>query len=157
MAYFAAVFTRDADGWSGTEVDLEVETVDDVADIMRDHASDGQPVVLFTEEDDEWFAIVRLDADEPRTFISDTRAPLTSHYAEVLVDLPTDEPAEDEEGEGGRGVGGEPGGDDELLAELGVDAALLHDVATREGLLPGDALLEIAESLGCGDAYEQLR
>lgn len=157
MAYFAAVFTRDEHGWSGTEVDLEVETVDDVADIMRDHAADDQPVVLFTEEDDEWFAIVRLDADEPRTFISDTRAPLTSHYAEVLVDLPKDEPAEDEEGEGGRGVGGEPGGDDELLAELGVDSALLHDVATREGLLPGDALLEIAEALGCGEAYEQLR
>lgn len=157
MAYFAAVFTRDADGWSGTEVDLEVETVDDVADIMRDHAADGQPVVLFTEEDDEWFAVVRLDADEPRTFISDTRATLTSHYADVLVEIPNDEPADEEEGEGGRGVGGEPGGDDELLADLGVAAGLLHDVATREGLLPGDALLEIAESLGCGEAYEQLR
>ena len=157
MAYFAAVFTRDADGWNGTEVDLEVETVDDVADIMRDHAADGQPVVLFTEEDDEWFAVVRLEADEPRTFISDTRAPLTSHYADLLVDLPNEEPAEDDEGEGARGVGGEPGGDEELLAELGVDAERLHDIATREGLLPGDALLEIAESLGCGDAYEQLR
>lgn len=157
MAYFAAVFTRHADGWNGTEVDLDVETVDDVADLMRDHATDREPVVLFTEEDDEWFAVVRLDGDEPRTFISDTRAPLSSHKAEVLVVIPADEPVDEEESESGRGVGGEPGGDDELLADLGVDATLLHDVATREGLLPGDALLEIAESLGAGDAYEQLR
>ncbi|HEY3684895.1 MAG TPA: tRNA adenosine deaminase-associated protein [Streptosporangiaceae bacterium] len=157
MAYFAAVFTRGADGWTGTEVDLDVESVDDVADIMRDHAADGETVVLFTEEDDEWFAVVRLDADEPRAFISDTRAPLTSHYAEVLVEVPGEEPVEDDEGEGGRGVGGEPGGDDELLTDLGVAPTLLHDVSTREGLLPGDALLEIAESLGCGDAYERLR
>ena len=157
MAYFAAVFTRDAGGWTGAEVELDVDSVDDVADIMRDHATDDEPVVLFTEEDDEWFAVVRLDADEPRTFISDTRAPSTSHNADVLVEIPGEETAEDDEGEGGRDVGGEPGGDDELLTDLGVDATLLHDVATREGLLPGDALLEIAESLGCGDAYERLR
>lgn len=159
MAYFAAVFTREADDWTGDEVELEVaESLDDVADIMRDYAVDDQPVVLLTEEDDEWFAVVRLDGDEPRTFISDTRAPATSRNAEVLVELPPgEEPADDEEGEGARGVGGEPGGDDELLADLGVDAARLHDVATREGLLPGDALLEIAESLGCGEAYERLR
>ena len=157
MAYFAAVFTRDADGWTGAEVDLDVDSVDDVADIMRDHATDDEPVVLFTEEDDEWFAVVRLDADEPRTFISDTRAPSTSRNADVLVEIPGEEPAEDDEGEGGRDVGGEPGGDDDLLTDLGVDATLLNDVATRKGLLPGDALLEIAESLGCGDAYERLR
>lgn len=157
MAYFAAVFTRDVDGWTGAEVDLDVDSVDDVADIMRDHATEGDPVVLFTEEDDEWFAVVRLDADEPRTFISDTRAPSTSRNAEVLVEVPDEEPAEEDESEGGRDVGGEPGGDDELLADLGVDSVLLNDVATREGLLPGDALLEIAESLGCGDAYERLR
>lgn len=157
MAYFAAVFTRGADGWAGTEVDLDVESLDDVVDIMRDHASDGETVILFTEEDDEWFAVVRLDGDEPRTYISDTRAPLTSHYAELLVEVPDEEPADDDDGEGGRGVGGEPGGDAELLTDLGVASSLLHDVSTREGLLPGDALLEIAENLGCADAYEQLR
>jgi len=157
VSYFAAVFTRGGCDWTGHEVELDVDSLDEVTDLMRDHANGDEPVVLFTEEDDEWFAVVRLETDEPRAFISDARALLTSTYASLLIELPDEPPDDEEETDGGRRIGGEPGGDDELLTGLGLDAARLHTLATREGVLPGDALLEIAETLGCGDAYERLR
>src|SRR5690606_13971612 len=76
-AWFAAVLAQAPQGWVGTEAVIsEAEDVDDIADLMREAAveSYGDPVVLLVEEDDEWFAVVRVDGEgDPRAFVSAAR------------------------------------------------------------------------------------
>jgi putative tRNA adenosine deaminase-associated protein len=150
VPYFSVAFARSDAGWIGTETDLaEVAGVDDIADIMRETAVEtaGDPVVLLIEEEDEWFAVVRLDdGGEPRVFLSDPRATLTSDLARMLHEqigdideAPTDDPV----------------GDFELLADLGTDADRLTELGERR--LPGDALAVIAEQAGFAEEYDRLR
>lgn len=49
-----------------------------------------------------------------------------------------------------------PAGDADLLTDFGVQAAVLVDLA-RDGLLPADALAELAEALGAADELEAVR
>lgn len=49
-----------------------------------------------------------------------------------------------------------PAGDADLLTDFGVEAAALVDLA-RDGLLPADALAELAEALGAADELEAVR
>jgi putative tRNA adenosine deaminase-associated protein len=49
-----------------------------------------------------------------------------------------------------------PAGDTELLTDFGVEAATLVDLS-RDGLLPADALAELAEALGAADELEAVR
>ncbi|MEU6034334.1 MULTISPECIES: tRNA adenosine deaminase-associated protein [Actinomadura] len=144
MSYFAAVFAQTPQGWVGTEAMLsEAEDVDDVADLMREAAveSYGDPVVLLVEEDDEWFAIVRLDGEgDPRAFVSAARGDgLGALLQELVGDVPD----------------GETAGDLHLLDDLGVDAERLVELGERA--LPGDALATIAELAGFGEEFDRLR
>lgn len=143
-------FARSDAGWIGTETDLtEVAGVDDITDIMRETAVEtaADTVVLLVEQEDEWFAVVRLDdGEDPRVFLSDPRATLTSDLAHMLHEqigeideVPTDDPV------------GDPG----LLTDLGTDAPRLTELGERR--LPGDALSVIAERAGFADDYERLR
>jgi putative tRNA adenosine deaminase-associated protein len=148
MPYFAAVFARTDQGWLGTETDLaEAEGIDDVADLMREAALEttGDPVLLLVEEDDQWFAVMRLDdQDEPRVFVSDSQAGLTSGLAGLLS-----------QSVGEEALDGEASGDTMLLEDLGVDAKRLLELSERA--LPGDALLAIAEQTGFAEEFDQLR
>jgi putative tRNA adenosine deaminase-associated protein len=151
VPYFSVAFARSSDaGWIGTETDLaEVAGVDDITDIMRETAVEtaGDTVVLLIEQEDDWFAVVRLDdGDDPRVFLSDPRATQTSDLAHMLheqigeiAEVPTDDPV------------GDPG----LLADLGIEAARLTQLGERT--LPGDALSVIAERVGFAEDYDRLR
>jgi putative tRNA adenosine deaminase-associated protein len=151
VPYFSVAFARSSDaGWIGTEPDLsEVAGLDDITDIMRETAVEtaGDTVVLLIEQEDEWFAVVRLDdGDDPRVFLSDARATQTSDLAHMLHEqigeideVPTDDPV------------GDPG----LLADLGIEAARLTRLGERT--LPGDALSVIAERVGFAEDYDRLR
>jgi putative tRNA adenosine deaminase-associated protein len=150
VPYFSVAFARSDAGWIGTETDLtEVAGVDDITDIMRETAVEtaGDTVLLLIEEEDEWFAVVRLDdGEDPRVFLSDSRAALGSDLARMLheqigdVDeTPTDDPV------------GDPG----LLSDLGTGSAALTELGERT--LPGDALSDIAERAGFAEEYDRLR
>jgi len=144
VTYFAAVFARTAEGWVGDEADLaEADHIDDVADLMREAAveSYGDPVVLLIEQEDDWFAVVRLDKeDEPRAYVSAVRDDeLGALFQQLVGEIPD----------------GDPGGDPALLEDLGLDAGKLGDLGERA--LPGDALLAIAEHVGFGEEYDRLR
>lgn len=158
MPYFAAVLGRAPQRWTGREVDLDgLETLDEVAEIMRDAAVDDELVLLFVEEDEEWFAILRVDGvADPRVFISDVRAPLDSDLAGLLY-VEADVEAETDEDRRTRTVAGEPGGDLELLEDLGVAADELVALTAGEGLLPADVISAIAESLGFTSELDKLR
>jgi putative tRNA adenosine deaminase-associated protein len=148
MPYFAAVFARTEQGWLGTETELaEAEGIDDVADVMREVAMEttGDPVLLLVEENDQWFAVMRLDdQDEPRVFVSDAQAGLTSDLARLFS-----------QSVGETQLDGEGSGDADLLEDLGVDAKRLHELSERA--LPGDALLTVAEQTGFAEEFDRLR
>jgi putative tRNA adenosine deaminase-associated protein len=150
VPYFSVVFARTDAGWIGTEVDLsEVAGVDDIIDIMRETAVEtaGDTVVLLVEEEDEWFAVVRLDdGEDPRVFLSDPRATLTSELARMLYE---------QIGDSRDAVSDKPAGDTGLLADLGTDPAQLTRLGERR--LPGDALSVVAEQAGFAEEYERLR
>jgi putative tRNA adenosine deaminase-associated protein len=150
VPYFSVAFARSDAGWIGTEADLaEVAGVDDITDIMRETAVEtaGDTVVLLIEQEDEWFAVVRLDdGEDPRVFLSDPRATQTSELAHMLHEqigdideVPTEDPV----------------GDAGLLADLGTEPARLTELGERT--LPGDALAVIAERAGFAEDYDRLR
>nr|WP_202502404.1 hypothetical protein [Streptomyces sp. SID5785] len=179
------MLARTEDGWEASDTELDdVETLSDLSDLAREAAAEAgaedDTVLVFIEQEDAWFGVVRLDGeDDPRIYISDAAAAARSSYGEILL---TDEllgkdpdDAEDEldaldldgteDGEPDASAGGEdedessgdefvppgPLGDPALLADLGVsDKDLL-------GLHVGDALSEIADVLGAAEVLETVR
>jgi len=174
VGYFAVVLTRAEDGWDTSDIELdEVESLGDLADAMRDIAeeADGDgPALLLLEQEDLWFAIVRVDPDEdPRVFVSDRSAIEHSAYAEMLLegvlgdeeadldDLDSEEgPSEDEDDREAEKDDG-PAGDLEILLDLGTKPDALLDLCSSEGVLPSEALTALAERAGAAGALEAVR
>jgi len=183
VAYFAALLARTEDGWDVSETELDdVETLADLADLAREAAEDEETVLVFIEQEDSWFAVVRVDGEEdPRIFVSDASAASRSAYGEIVLtdelvgrdteddldslvvelDEEDEESAEAEEDEEEAAVDTDglpngPLGDAGLLIDFGIGAKDLMDMSI-EGSVPGDALTEIADALGCGDVLEAVR
>ena len=89
MAYFAALLARYADEWQARDVDLdEFDDGMGLVEFIREAAEDEEPdtAVLLLEQEDVWFAVVRLDLDEdPRVFAADLAAVRRSGYADLLT------------------------------------------------------------------------
>jgi putative tRNA adenosine deaminase-associated protein len=104
---------------------------------------------------------------DPRVFLSDVRAVDTSVIAamlyeeaaaESLEDLDDDEDAaDDDEEEASLRAEADPAGDDDLLADLGTPGKVLLDLCAEEGMLPGDVITAVCESIGCAEQVEALR
>lgn len=193
MAYFAALLARTEDGWDVSETELDdVETLADLADLAREASFDEETVLVWIEQEDAWFAVVRVDGEEdPRIFVSDGSSAARSAYGEILLtdellgrvsgdeldeldhlvaeldeaEADDDESAasdlladgsEDDDEPLDDAVPAGPLGDAGLLIDFGVDAKALMDLS-GEGAVPGDALAEIADALGCGEILETVR
>ncbi|MFD7863448.1 hypothetical protein [Streptomyces sp. NPDC057682] len=180
--YFAALLARTEDGWEASDTELDdVETLSDLTDLARDASVDEDTVLVFIEQEDAWFGVVRVDGEEdPRIYISDASAAARSSYGEILLtdELLGREPgAEDsiaalEELVGLDGTeDGEPdtpdndttddGPDDDAVptGPLG-DTGILADLGLAEAdllTLRTDALAEIAEALGAAEVLETVR
>jgi putative tRNA adenosine deaminase-associated protein len=165
VPYFAAALARTSDGWAAHEVDLDgVQDVDELAELIRDLDPVAPTTLLFVEEDDEYLAVVRVDAggSEPRVFISDVRAavsyPTVAMLADAAAGAVEDRGAEDpEEEDTALGYDAEPLGAADLLADLGIPARALLALCAHEGSLPADVITEICERAGCLDELEALR
>ncbi|GAA3761806.1 putative tRNA adenosine deaminase-associated protein [Spinactinospora alkalitolerans] len=164
MSIFSAVFSRSAAGWTGAEIDLaEADGIDDVADLMRDVAGARDPgaaegtMILMVEADDEWFGIVRVDDhNDPQVFLSDARVVPGYPLAALLLDGKGD--GEPEEAEGtGQTPYPDPAGDSGLLSDFGTSGEELLALTLREGLLPADALDEVAGRAGFAESLDALR
>ncbi|MFE0099121.1 hypothetical protein [Streptomyces sp. NPDC059009] len=180
--YFAALLARTEDGWEASDTELDdVETLSDLADLAREHReeaeADDDTVLVFIEQEDAWFGVVRVDGEEdPRVYVSDAAAAARSSYGEILLtdemlgrepgddgadeldalDLDGTEDgedsADDEDGEGSDdAVPAGPLGDTEILTDLGVSEKNLLSLES------GDALSEIAEILGAAEVLETVR
>lgn len=182
MGYFAVVLTRHEDGWDANDIDLdEIDDLSDLAQVMRDSSSLADvdsTSLLFFEQEDAWFAVIRVDGEEdPRVFVSDSDAAALSAYAEMLLeaaggagstgglaaieDIEAEADDEDAAGEDAddepENLDSGPVGDSELLADLGTDSASLLGLCAKEGLLPSEILTTLAESAGAGEALESVR
>jgi len=174
VSYFAALVARSHGQWKGADIELgDAEDIEDAADLMRDASVDDGPVLLFVEEDDEWFGVVRVDGvDEPKVFISDVRAVAQSDLANRLfadlapdagvepavIDLEADdeEPSDDAEQTSVKPAA-EPAGSADLLADLGISGTEFHELCAEEGALPADVITTVCERLGCVDEIEVYR
>jgi putative tRNA adenosine deaminase-associated protein len=89
VAYFAALLARYADEWQARDVDLdEVDDGMGLVEFIREATEEEEPdtAVLLLEQEDVWFAVVRLDLDEdPRVFAADLAAVRRSGYADLLT------------------------------------------------------------------------
>jgi putative tRNA adenosine deaminase-associated protein len=172
VPYFAAALARRPSGWSGEEIDLKgVEDLDAVIEELRRVGEDADTLLLFVEENDEWFAVVRIDEDgDPRVFLSDGRAMETSELGAILGEAaaiadPLEEPSADEDAEAATDdeedevtqVAGDPVGDAELLADLGTPAPRLLELCAEEGQLPADIMSSLCERAGCLEMLDSLR
>jgi putative tRNA adenosine deaminase-associated protein len=161
VSYFAAALARTPAGWTAEELDLDgVSDVDEVADRVRDVDGEAQTSLLFVEEDDEYVAILRVDAgaDELRVFVSDGLAaesyPVAGIFAGAVED---DLSAVDADDEDSPPPESEPVGDADLLADLGTSRRELIALVTHERTLPADVISEVCERAGCLDELEELR
>ncbi|MGH3342371.1 MAG: tRNA adenosine deaminase-associated protein [Carbonactinosporaceae bacterium] len=150
MAYFAALLVHTDHEWVASDIEIdEIEDPNAMAALMRGAGADDRPVLLLIEQEDAWFAVVRVEGeDDPRVFVSDAAAVGRSAYGEVLLTWGEDVLAE---------LGARPAGDDELLTDLGTPPEVLLQLCTRGGLLPADAISEIADRAGCADELESVR
>jgi putative tRNA adenosine deaminase-associated protein len=159
VSYFAAALARTPAGWTAEELDLDgVSDVDEVADRVRDVDGDAETALLFVEEDDEYVAILRVDADDLRVFVSDALAAVTYPVAGIFAGAVEDEPppAGDDD-EDTAAPESEPVGDADLLADLGTPRGDLIALVTHERTLPSDVISEVCERAGCLDELETLR
>ncbi|MCT4357236.1 hypothetical protein M5362_29455 [Streptomyces sp. Je 1-79] len=175
--YFAALLARTEDGWEASDTELDdVETLSDLIDLAREASVDDDTVIVFIEQEDAWFGVLRVEGeDDPRIYVSDGAAAARSSYGEILTkeilgddlddadtleDLNLDgtedgEPLgrdddEDEAGASAESVPAAPVGDRLLLADLGMSESQLQE-------LDSDALAEIADALGAAEVLETVR
>ena len=164
----AYALARSDAGWSGSEVDVVATAdLDELTEVLGDVLAEAGAgvLVLLLEGDDEYCAVLRLEDGETRVFLSDVRVVDSSPPAALLAEH------EDVAGGGAGSSGGDddddesaaaraaaqPVGDPALLSDLGVPSAALLDVVVESGLLPAEALDELAVRLGAGAALDEVR
>ena len=161
MSYFAAALARTPAGWTAEELDLDgLSDVDEVADRVRDVDGEAETALLFVEEDDEYVAILRVDADDLRVFVSDSQAAETYPVAGIFAGAAVEDeppPPADSDDEEDDPPDSEPVGDADLLADLGTPRRDLIALVTHERTLPSDVISEVCERAGCLDELETLR
>lgn len=177
--YFAALLARTEDGWKASDTELDdVETLADLTDLAREATADEETVLVLIEQEDAWFGVVRVDGeDDPRIYVSDASAASRSSYGEILLtdellgrdpdnrfgdldslDLDGTEEGETDDDSAADDLGPIPAGpvgEAGLLADLGIGQAQL--LSLSGGGVPGEALSEIADALGCGEVLEAVR
>ncbi|MFJ2110323.1 MULTISPECIES: hypothetical protein [unclassified Streptomyces] len=186
--YFAALLARTEDGWEASDTDLDdVETLSDLTDLAREAAVDEETVLVFIEQEDAWFGIVRVEGEEdPRIYVSDAAAAARSSYGEILIDEllggddsdPADEldaldldgtedGEPDEEYVRADSATDDDDSDDAPASGKGPvpsgavgDRSILTDLGLSEAdllALETDAMAEIADALGASEVLETVR
>lgn len=172
MSYFATLLSRTEGEWSGEDLDLDdVETLEDLGDLIQETADGADTTVLLIEHEDEWFGVVRSDlaGEDPRVFVSDAQAALRHALGEILlpdlvedvdvadVDVDAEELRDPDEDEEAPAVAHTPAGDPLLLADLGLDAEALEELSGKGGPATTEAVAEVARRIGAGEALEAVR
>ncbi|KRB78520.1 hypothetical protein ASE01_04460 [Nocardioides sp. Root190] len=146
---FALAAYREEGVWQVAELTpdhaVDVETL---ATALRRFPGDGGAVGLVAVEED-FFVVVRVSGQQTRVMLSDVSAATEWEIAASVVEhlgLPGVEDEDD----------AEPGGDLELLSDLGVDAMSLAEIMDDDELYPDEMLSEVARGLGFGELFDDV-
>nr|WP_217422866.1 hypothetical protein [Streptomyces sp. 8P21H-1] len=179
------MLARTEDGWEASDTELDdVETLSDLSDLAREASVDDDTVLVYIEQEDAWFGVVRVDGEEdPRIYVSDAAAAARSSYGEILLtdELLGRDPGDDgvadldsldldgtEDGETGDGADDDEDDDVGTTAKGRIvpsgpigDREVLADLGVSEkellALDSTDALSEIADVLGAAEVLEAVR
>lgn len=146
---FAVAAYRNEGEWQVVELHPTLaEDIDDLSEALGRFPSEVGVLGLVSMNDD-FFVILRRTGSQVRVMLSDITAatdwPLAGGVADLL-DLPD---AEDE-------VEPRPVGDLEIISDLGMPALELGVLCDDDDLYPDDVLLDVAERLGFGPAFEAI-
>jgi putative tRNA adenosine deaminase-associated protein len=119
-----------------------------IIDALKSQQTNGGAIALIAIED-EFIIIARVLGDQMRMMISDITYALDYEVAAELVEvLDLEFPEEEDESQ--------PGGDIDLLSDLGVGEMELLAILDDTELYPDEQLEAIANRLGFGEQFNQV-
>ena len=119
-----------------------------IIDALKSQQTNGGAIALIAIED-EFVIIARVLGDQMRMMISDITYALDYEVAAELVEvLDLEYPEEEDESQ--------PGGDIDLLSDLGVGEMELLAILDDTELYPDEQLEAIANRLGFGEQFNQV-
>lgn len=119
-----------------------------IIDALKSQQTNGGAIALIAIED-EFVIIARVLGDQMRMMISDITYALDYEVAAELVEvLDLEYPQEEDESQ--------PGGDIDLLSDLGVGEMELLAILDDTELYPDEQLEAIANRLGFGEQFNQV-
>jgi putative tRNA adenosine deaminase-associated protein len=145
---FGVIAWRDESRWNVSQL-TDTDELGSIMDqlISKSRQFGGAVALLAVAED--FFIVAREIGSEMKMMISDATYALESDLAVDLLemmDLPF--PEEDDESQ--------PGGDVDLLTDLGLNEMELEAIAGDDQLYPDEAIEAIAKRLGFGDEFIDL-
>ena len=145
---FGVIAWRDESRWNVSQL-TDTDELGSIMDqlISKSRQFGGAVALLAVAED--FFIVAREIGSEMKMMISDATYALESDLAVDLLemmDLPF--PEEDDESQ--------PGGDVDLLTDLGLNEMELEAIASDDQLYPDEAIEAIAKRLGFGDEFIDL-
>ena len=147
MANDIGVIAWHEDGrWSVAE--LETEDLTEIIDRLKGQRTNGGAVGLISIDEDFFIAARALGASL-QMMISDVTFALENDLAADLGDV-LDLPFPEEEDES------QPGGDVDLLVDLGMNVMEIEALASDPELFPDEAISAIAHRLGFGPQFDEL-
>ena len=147
MANDIGVIAWHEDGrWSVAE--LETEDLTEIIDRLKGQRTNGGAVGLISIDED-FFIVARALGASLQMMISDVTFALENDLAADLVDV-LDLPFPEEEDES------QPGGDVDLLVDLGMNVMEIEALASDPELFPDEAISAIAHRLGFGPQFDEL-
>ena len=145
---FGVIAWRDESRWNVSQL-TDTDELGSIMDqlIAKSRQFGGAIALIAVSED--FFVVAREIGSEMKMMISDATYALENDLAVDLLemmDLPF--PEEDD--------GSQPGGDVDLLTDLGINEMELEAIAADDELYPDEAIEAIAKRLGFGDEFIDL-
>lgn len=145
--YVVAVY-RDDDEWQLAELKASLgHDIEELSEALTHLPSDDVLAMVSVNED--YVVLLRRVGGKTRILLSDATAVSESDLAVDIADL-LDLPDAGDDDEP------QPGGDVELLSDLGISAADLTEMCTDDDITPDEFLLEVAERLGFAEDFEEV-
>ena len=133
--------------WDATQL-VATRDIGAVIDLLKAQQTNGGAIALIAIED-EFVIIARALGDQMQMMISDLTYALDYEVAAELIEvLDLEFPEEDDEAQ--------PGGDLDLLNDLGVSQMELLTILDDTELYPDEQLEAIASRLGFGEQFNQV-
>jgi putative tRNA adenosine deaminase-associated protein len=144
---FGCIAWHEDGRWSATNL-ASTRDIGAIIDALKAQQTNGGAIALIAIED-EFVIIARALGDQMQMMISDITYALDYEVAAELVEvLDLEFPEEEDESQ--------PGGDLDLLNDLGVSEMELLTILDDSELYPDEQLEAIANRLGFGDQFNQV-